>query len=82
MKFTGGEMNRSQKLKELKMNEELKSAFDEWFYGLEGFHLLCERFYDEISIPNTLERQEIAKEWLKSAFQEGYEFAQINFDKW
>ena len=63
------------------MNKELQEAFNNWFYGMEGFHFLCERFYDEIEVPDVLKRQEITKEWLKSAFQEGYEFAQISSDK-
>lgn len=31
-----------------------RNEFDEWFHGLEGFHLLSERFYCEVDEMRTL----------------------------
>lgn len=46
---------------------DLDQHFQDYFYGLEGYHLRCERFYDEL---RTMQPQRI-REWLRAAFIAG-----------
>lgn len=57
------------------MDDELLEAFNNWFYEMEGFHFVAERFYEELNVNDIEKREEVALEWLKTAFQKGYDIA-------
>lgn len=44
-------------------------TFDDWFYGLEGYALRAERFYDDY------DRNDITEvlRWIKAAYEVGLE---------
>ena len=51
-------------------------TFNEWFYGLEGFSLRCERFdADLIAFQEDAVGNKRIEEWLKCAYDVGYEDA-------
>jgi hypothetical protein len=65
-----------------------RNEFDEWFHGLEGFHLLSERFYSEVHEMRTLPAAQCASrmvQWLQAAFEAGQSSLQqratVNLDK-
>ena len=53
-------------------------TFDEWFNEIEGFHLRCERFYDDAEAykyrcePGDVR---VLLGWLKAAYEVGYDHA-------
>lgn len=49
----------------------VKKAFDDWFWQLEGHHLLGERFYDE----HKTHDEKRMFEWLQAAFEAGQQSA-------
>jgi len=50
-------------------------TFDEWFYEMEGFGFRAERFWSDFE-----GQDKIAMiEWLKTAYQMGYEEAKNEF---
>lgn len=53
-----------------------KNLFDEWFYSLEGYHLLAERFWDDMERGDG----DSMLEWMNASFSAGYEAAQNNND--
>lgn len=61
--------------------EELNSMFEKWFFQTENFHLLAERFYEDLDAirdrgyaTNKDGNTQIAN-WLKAAFEAGYDAA-------
>lgn len=51
-------------------------TFDEWFNEIEGFHLRCERFYDDAeAYKHRCEPGEVdvLLKWLRAAYDVGYE---------
>lgn len=46
---------------------DLQKAFNEYFLELEGYHLRCERFYNDVEMapPDRM------VEWMQAAFMEG-----------
>lgn len=52
--------------------------FDSWFYQVENYHLLAERFWDDIDGAHLLsveDRQRRMTDWLKAAFEAGHDAA-------
>lgn len=49
--------------------------FDDWFNELEGYSFRSERFFCETKCPDPFKQKEILTEWLKTAWQLGYESA-------
>lgn len=53
-----------------------KNLFDEWFYSLEGFHILSERFWDDVDRGD----RNLVLEWMNASFSAGYQAAQNDND--
>lgn len=51
----------------------MEKAFSDWFNGIEGYGLRCERFYADASIPDSFSRDVALSKWLYQAFLIGYE---------
>lgn len=47
---------------------EIAQGFNDWFWQVEGFHLLAERFYEEFQHDMDPPR---AAAWLQAAFEAG-----------
>ena len=50
-------------------------SFDDWFNELEGFSFRSERFIIDAKCPDPFKKREILTEWLKTAWELGYESA-------
>lgn len=53
---------------------DARIEFLEWFHGLEGFHLLSERFYEDMHVSASLDptqRAALMVKWLEAAFEAG-----------
>lgn len=53
---------------------KFNNKFEDWLYDLEGFHLLCERIYEECKADR--DSWVKIKDWLQAAYEAGYEKAQ------
>jgi hypothetical protein len=55
-------------------------SFEEWLNELEGLSLRCERAYDDLVVnpKDTVDNWKNIKEWLKGAFDAGYEAGELN----
>jgi hypothetical protein len=50
--------------------------FDAWFEELEGYSFRSERFYDDFDYASKTKDYKIIIQWLKTAFETGYEVGQ------
>ena len=55
----------------------MMKTFEDWLDELEGFSLRMERIYDDVimSKKHNVDRWQIVREYLKAAFDAGYEAA-------
>jgi hypothetical protein len=55
-------------------------SFEEWLNELEGVSLRCERAYDDLVVnpKDTVDNWINIKEWLRGAFDAGYEAGESN----
>ena len=53
-----------------------KNQFDDWFHSLEVFHLLSERFWDDVDRGD----RDSVVEWMNASFYAGYQAAQNDND--
>lgn len=53
-------------------NNLIDNAFDEWFNEMVGFSFRSEHFYGDIEYEDVLCRNINARQWLKTAFEMGY----------
>jgi hypothetical protein len=55
-------------------------TFEEWLNELEGFSLRCERVYDDLVVnpKDNIDNWQNIKQWLKGAFDAGYEAGEFN----
>ena len=51
----------------------MKDGFEDWFYEMEGFHIRAERFWTDYDYAKESKDNKSMVEWLRSAFQVGYE---------
>ncbi len=54
--------------------------FEQWLNELEGYSLRSERAYDDLVVnpPDEVDNWKTIKQWLKGAFDAGYEAGQFN----
>jgi hypothetical protein len=50
--------------------EKIDFEFNEWFYQIESFSLLCERFFEDCRMNEY--SSSVLKKWLKEAYKAGY----------
>ena len=55
-------------------------TFEEWLNELEGYSLRCERAYDDLVVnpKDEVDNWQNIKQWLKGAFDAGYEAGELN----
>lgn len=55
-------------------------SFEDWLDELEGFSLRMERAYDDLVVnpKDSVDNWKNIKEWLKGAFDAGYEAGELN----
>lgn len=52
---------------------EIERKFYEWFEEIEGYSMRYERFWDDFDYAKDSKDNQSIVEWLRSAFQVGYE---------
>lgn len=60
------------------LDPSTEEQFEQWFNQLEGYHLLSERFYNELEDPDPKYVLARALLWVKAAFAAGAESIQYN----
>jgi hypothetical protein len=50
------------------LNENYNEEFEDWFYGVEGWHIVAERFWDDYDRGD----KEQVRDWIHAAFTVGY----------
>lgn len=58
---------------------ETEEIFEEWFNELEGFSYRSERFWDDFYYASRSGDTKSMTNWLKTAFQVGYDAAQKSY---
>lgn len=59
----------------------INEKFDDYFNEIESYSMRCERFYDDLTIPVHITRNLRMVDWLKGAFEAGYERAMKDMEK-
>lgn len=60
---------------------ELEHEFNEWYQDLEGFHLRCERVWEELDI-DSRDQYFMLNRWLLAAFEAGAKAAYKDIEKY
>jgi len=55
-------------------NNNLTSAFNDWFDELEGYAFRSERFWDDFDYAVKSKEYDLIRQWLLAAFKQGYEY--------
>lgn len=53
------------------MSEKEETRFSEWFNEIESYGMRCERFYDDVTIPDEVRRVIMVTKWLREAYSQG-----------
>lgn len=65
-------------MKQKKENETMKyKTFDDWFDELEGYGFRSERFFSDAKCPDPFHKNEILREWMKTAWELGKQSHEI-----
>lgn len=55
-------------------DNNLTSAFNDWFDELEGYSFRSERFWDDFDYAVKAREYDLIRHWLFEAFKRGYEY--------